>query len=472
MKDNTFAPLLQNLFALLQAHRPAFHQERPFRRAVGLLLGELFAFARHTVTQGLLALGLTDADWSAWYRLFSRPRFEEEALSGCLFEQTLLHVKSEEPYVLGVDGVQVPRSSTKMPGSSWLKAPRTPPFRVGIHRAQRFVHGGWLWPIEEGYSRAIPLRWVPAFPPKAVPAVEESCKEWAAGLRVIDWVRQRLDAAQRAQQLLLVLGDGTYDTTGFWKGLPPRTVAVVRTAKNRVLYALPAPYQGRGRRRKYGARAPRPAERLAESEGWHTQEVEVRGRRLKLTYQVTGPFLRQGVPERPLFLLVVRGNTWVAGKKEGRRKYRKPAFYLVPAVTEDAQWQLPLPAPHLLAWVWQRWELEVTHRELKSGWGLGQMQCWNTRSAILSVQWSAWAYAVLVLAAFRTWGLFGGPPTPARWWSGAARWSFNTLWRGYRAALWGDADFRALWTATSDNWLKKETWMQGLWNAVAGAARC
>lgn len=472
MKDTSVPLLLSNLFVLLQAHRSAFRQERTFLRAVGLLLGELFAFARHTVTQGLLALGLTDADWSAWYRLFSQPRYEEETLSRCLFRQTLSHVAADEPYVLGVDGVQVSRSSLKMPGTAWLKAPRTPPFKVGIHRAQRFVHAGWLLPIEQGYSRAIPLRWLPAFPAKAVAAPRGECKEWEAAQQAVEWVRQQLDQAQRARQPLLVLGDGAYDNRGFWQGLPERVVAAVRTARNRVLWALPGPYAGRGRRRKYGARLPAPADWLAQREGWQTCAVSVRGRSLKLTYRVVGPCLRQGVPTQPVFLIVVRGSTWMAGRKETRRRYRKPCFYLVSAVGHGERWELPWPAEYLLAWLWQRWELEVTHRELKSGLGLGEKQCWNARSTVLSVQWSAWVYALLVLAGFRTWGLFGGPKAPARWWPGAARWSLTTLWRAYRAALWGSPDFRAVWTATGYDWLKKEARIQGLWNAVAGAARC
>lgn len=64
-----------------------------------------------------------------------------------------------EPYVAVVDGVQVPCSSHKMPGTSWLKSPRTPPFSPGPHRAQRFLHLAALLPRNtEGYTRALPLR--------------------------------------------------------------------------------------------------------------------------------------------------------------------------------------------------------------------------------------------------------------------------------------------------------------------------
>jgi hypothetical protein len=30
-----------------------------------------------------------EGGWSAWYRLFSKPRFEEEALNGILLEETV-----------------------------------------------------------------------------------------------------------------------------------------------------------------------------------------------------------------------------------------------------------------------------------------------------------------------------------------------------------------------------------------------
>lgn len=472
MDKNTTCPaLLQSLFELLDAHRAAFKQERVFNRAYGLVLAELFMFARHTVTQGLLALGLTDADWSGWYRLFSRRRFQEEAAVGCLFKETLQHVPANEPYVVGTDGVQVPRSSHKMPGTSWLKAPRTAPFKPGIHRAQRFVHGAWLLPIQQGFSRAIPLRWLPAFPEKAVPAEAPACKEWAAGIAFIQWVREQLDLAGRKDQLLLALADGTYDTIDYWRNLPERTVAAVRTAKNRCLRKLPEPRKGRGKPRKYGEHAPAPADWLQVKSDWQTCPVDVRGRRLKLTYRIEGPYLRERLPDRPLFLIVVRGNTWMAGKKELKHKRREPSFYLVSASKTADTWTLPLPAESLLAWLWQRWELEVAHRELKSGLGLGEKQCWTKRSAVTSVQWSAWVYALFVLAGFRTWGFFKGPATPARWWPGTQRWSMNTLWRTYRAELWGTPDFSPAWSSSTNNWPKKEQNLAALWNSVNAAAR-
>lgn len=465
------AGLLPTLLALIAAHRPAFKQERPYQRGVALVFGELFVFARHTVTQSLLALGLAEVDWTGFYRLFSERRFAMEELWRCLLGETLEHSEPTEPYVTAMDSTQMPRTSGKLPGSGWLRAPRTPVFKKGIHRAQRFLHGAWLPGMEKGYSRAIPLCFLPAFPAKAKAAAVAACTEWEAGLAFVTWVRQQLDAAGRTVQLLLVLADGAYDTLGLWQSLPERVVLVVRTAKNRRLRSLPAAYSGRGRRRKYGELAPQPQAWLQERKGFRKTDVDVRGRLLRLRYRVEGPYLRERAPQRPLYLLVVGGATWRAGKKEPRRAKREPAFYLVNAKWQQGQWVLPLPAPVLLAWIWQRWEVEVAHREMKAGLGVGQKQCWNPRSAVVSVQWSVWVYAILVLAGYRTWGLCGGPRRPERWWPGAKRWSFNTLWRSYRAALWGTNTFRPLWSPTGDDWTKKETWIAGMTNAVLAAAR-
>jgi len=478
MKDNTpfpnVAPLLQAVFQLLQAHRPAFRQTRPYLRAVGLFFAELFIFGRHTLTQGLLALGVTAGDWSGWYRLFSRPRYDETALADCLLGETLQQVAVSEPYCVALDSTSLHRSSLKMPGTSWLRDTRFSAFRPGIHRAQRFLHGAWLTPLQEGFSRAIPLRFLPAFPPKAIPAEQPARREWEAGIVFLHWVRAGLDAAGRGKQLVLSLADASFDVLDLWRGLPERVVLVVRTARNRRLFWLPKtnPQPGPGRPPSYGERAPHPADWLhAGLRNWPKYQALVRGKTIQMRYQVLGPFVRDELPERRLFLIVVKGMHRLVGKKKHSYKHKGPSFYLVSAVRKAGQWRLPLPIETLLTWLWQRWEIEVAHREMKSGLGLGEKQCWNPRSAVLSVQWSAWVYAVLLLAGYRTWGLCGGPATPARWWPGAKRWSFNTLWRAYRSALWGRSEFRALWTGTRDNWWEKETWLGGLANSVAGAAR-
>lgn len=455
--------LLNHLTQLMQAHRPIFKQERVFQRVALLVIAEIVVFARHTITQLLMGIGQTERDWSSWYRLFSHGRFPYDAASEVMFGETLQHVGADEVYVVAGDGTQTRRSSRKMEGAHWLHNPQSPVFKRGIHIAQRWFNGSWLLPAENGYSRAVPLRWLPAFTEKSQPKATAPSKEWEAALSFLVWLQKQLATHGRTQQRLLMVADGHYDTLNLWKHLPDGVVLFARSAKNRALWHLPG-LDARPNR-QYGERAPTPAAYWLAHKGWTPLQLLVRGRTRHLQVKVKGPFLRKGAAHRPLFLIIVRG-------KRNKRTRRKPLPFLVNAVSDaNGSWQLPLPVDQLLFWAWQRWEVEVAHRELKSNFGLGNKQCWQPQAAILSVQWSAWVYSLLLLAGYRTWGLTNAPAPPTRWWRGSGRWSLNTLWRGYRAALWGNHHFHpvhpdSLLTRGDLRWIQP-----ALRHAVFAAAR-
>lgn len=465
-------PLVKSFVLLLLAHQTAFRQERVFRRVVALAFAESLALGRHTLTQLQVVLGLVEADWTAWYRLFQR-RLDLPALSTSLLACTLdlKGMSAQHPYVVGLDGMQVPRVGSKIEGSSWLHNPRSPIFKRAIHRAQRFVHGAMYLPPQQGYSRAVPLRFWPAFTEKATRREQDACKEWEAGGHFLAWVRQQLDGLDRSQQRVLALADGAYDTVGLWRQLPGLlgVTLLARSAKNRALYRLPTRRLGqRGRPRKYGTRLAAPQALLRRRRGWRNLTLTVRGRPRTMRYQVWGPVVRRGAAETPLFLIIVRGQTYTQGQK---RRYREPLYYLVNARWEKGDWQLPFEVATLLFWAWQRWEMEVTHRELKSGFGLGEKQCWHPTASVTSVQWSAWVYSLLMVAAYQTWQVCDGPPTPTRWWRGSPRWSLNTVLRTFRAEVWGQSPFRERWQAFTDDWAKKEALVDTMLNAVGGSSR-
>lgn len=459
--------ILKQLEELLEAHRPAVGQQRILERMKALVFGEMLALGRHTLTQVLMALGLTEADWTAWYRLFSEARFEEEAVNGVLLGECLKHIGAEEVLVLGGDGTQTPRTSAKMEGVGYLLNPRTPPFNRGIHLAQRWFHGALFLPAEQGYSRAVPLRFMPAFTPKAVRTITQARSECEAAQDYLKWIQTHLQSMGRGEQAILFVADGGYDTLPFWQGLPPGVTALIRTAKNRALHYLPpSPTHGN---RKYGDKAPTPQDVWRERRGWKFCTLTLRGRQRRLRYRIQGPCLRYGNPNTPLFLVVVGGEAY---HRHGQEKHRDPVAYLVNAVQDDTgHWGLPCPPQVLLFWAWQRWELEVVHREMKSNLGLGEKQAWHPQAALSSVAWSAWVYALLILAAYRAWGLTGGPRTRTAWWQGGRRWSFNTLLRQCRAAVGGGHTFHASWYTLPGNCPEKIPPWLDLHNTLYGAAR-
>lgn len=460
--------LLKNLFKLISIQQGIADQQRVRERLELLILSELFAFGRHTITQLLMSLGLNDQDWSGWYRLFSEERFHYEAASRGLFAESLRYVTQDDLYVVAGDATQTPRSSRKMEGAGWLRNLRTPPFMMGIHAAQRWFNGSWLVPEENGYSRAIPLRWMPAFTEKSQPQTVEPLKEWQASVQFLTWLQQQFTAHARPEQAILFVGDGHYDNLRLWQQLPAGVTMLARSARNRVLYHL-ADETMHGNR-KYGKRAATPQAIWRHHQRWQKLTLEVRGRERHLEVCVRGPFLRRGAPDCSLFLIVVRGKK--RKNKYGHLYRRQPLPFLVNAVQDThGQWVLPLPLETLLFWAWQRWEVEVAHRELKTTFGLGHKQCFNPTAAVLSVQWSAWVYALLLLAGYRTFGLARAPDVPTRWWRGSGRWSFATLLRAYRAALWGQHHFRPLFTPTPYDWVEKQRYLTALRNSIYASMR-
>ena len=189
---STVPVLVVELWRLLSAHRPAVGQERVFDRLRGLVVGQLRTVGRRTVTQALLSLGLVESDPRACYRLLGRGRVGYTALTRCYPQQTLADIRAAGPSVVVVDGVQTHRTSRRMPGTAWLKCPRNPPWKPGSPRAWFFVPLAALLPRWAGYSRALPLRLDPAFPPKAVPGAAVPCTEAQAGLTQLRWVRDEL----------------------------------------------------------------------------------------------------------------------------------------------------------------------------------------------------------------------------------------------------------------------------------------
>ena len=131
-------------------------------------------------------------------------------------------------------------------------------------------------PEQGGYSRAVPLRWLPAFTEKSQPEVHEPQKEWQAAVVFLNWLRGQLRLNGRSQQRVLMVADGSYDNLNLWKHLPEGVILLARSAKNRVLHTLPQPKTGRGRKADYGERAPSPQAIWQGRTGWQKRVLDVR----------------------------------------------------------------------------------------------------------------------------------------------------------------------------------------------------
>jgi hypothetical protein len=401
---------------------------------------------RHTLSQVLLGLGQGEQDWSAAYRLFAEARFDLGPGRRALLAAVLAAHEPDAPLPVVVDATQLPRTSRKLVGVGLGRCPRNPVWAPGLHYQQRWEGLSALLPISaQGDSRAVPLVFTPAPTPRATPwPAHPPCTEGEAAFGTVAQLNDDLTTLGQPGRQVLLLGDGQYSSAPFLKALPANVHLLARCARNRALYALPPDRPTGGRPRLYGPKAPRPDADLTGKAGWRRFPLPVRGRQIPVRYRLRGPYRVKGAPDRPVFLLVVGG----VRNRPGHKR-RDPAFWLVTAQQDAAgAWQLPYPVADLLGWAWQRWEVEVLHRELKSGFGLGEQQATNPVAARTTIQWVVWAYACLVLAGYQAWGWGAGPPGP-KWWRGR-RWTGRSVIRALRTELGpgGSGGFGPGWPAT------------------------
>jgi hypothetical protein len=208
---------------------------------------------------------------------------------------------------------------------------------------------------------------------------------------------------------------------------------------------------------------------LHQRTGWQTDQIVVRGRERTLRTLVTGPWVVRKAAAHPVFLLVVKGVDRGWGIT---RRQREPQYFLVSAVSHpDGSWTLPLSRPDVLQWAWQRWEVEVMHRELKSGFGLGQAQSWSTPGMQHTTRWVLWSYALVVLTAYQHWRLGAPPGGVAGRWHQPRRWSVGRALQQVRSELWQLPDFAPRWTATPDAYAEIAAWWSTQTTAVLGQRR-
>jgi hypothetical protein len=136
---------------------------------------------------------------------------------------------------------------------------------------------GWL--DDDPNARCVPIYWLPTFSQNARYANPASRRSEIQGwIATLQQVRAWLDAAGRAEQRLLCVGDGRGDTQALGKLELPNTVCCVRTRKDSRWCDLPqgAP-SGRGRRRVYSDPVWTPQDKWQQRTGWQRMPLVVRG---------------------------------------------------------------------------------------------------------------------------------------------------------------------------------------------------
>lgn len=393
--------LLQTFLDIVQDWQVAFPQQRSWRRAVAQALGTLTSFGRRTLSRAIWAQGHQHHDWSAEYKLHSRSRW----LPANLFQPIL---KRALPYCGGryvavaMDDTRLRKTGRKIPTVAYGRDPLSPKFRFNLMLGLRFLHVSLLLPLYRRGKispRAIPLRFEEA-PPLKKPRRKASAQEWAAfrlaakqhnlstrAVEVIRGLRAALDAAGAIGRKLLVVTDNSFCNRTFFRAVWERTEIIARARRDLKLCHRAAA----GSRSFYSAVKFTPEQvRQDEQTAYRKARLFYGGQWRKIRYkELTDVLWQTGAGQRLLRLFVIAPIPYtVPGRK--RKYYRDPAFLL----TTDLQGT----ARQLLQAYFDRWQIEVNHRELKDTLGVGQAQLRSCDSVPRQPAFAVAAYSALMLA--------------------------------------------------------------------------
>lgn len=210
-------------------------------------------------------------------------------------------------------------------------------------------------------------------------------------------LRQALAAAGGADKTLVLAGDGSFCHRTCFRALVDRTEWIARARQDAVL-CFRAP---QGSRRFYSAETFAPEQvRQNPAIEWETAQPVYGGKRRKVRYkEVTDTYWRHAGGRRPLRLLGIAPTPYRKNKSR-RMYYREPAYLL----TTD----LKSPAKQLLQIFFDRWQIEVHHREEKDTLGVGQAQLWNETAVPKQPVLAVAAYSALLLASLKAFGATRG----------------------------------------------------------------
>jgi hypothetical protein len=399
--------LLSAFLDIVHDWRPVFSQPRSHRRAVRQALGGLLCLGRRTLSRIIWTNGGQQRSWSAEYFLHSRSPWDPQQLFAPILHRGLALCPGR--YIgVAADDTRLRKTGRCIQQAFYTRDPLSPPFHPNLMLGLRFLQASLLVPLHRRAAiatRALPIRFQHA-PCLKRPRRNASAEQWSQFraarkqhnlsryfVALAGELRQACDSAGAAAKTLLLVLDGSFCNRTVFTAPLDRTHLLARARKDaKLCFAAPP-----GSRRFYAAdRFTAEQVRQDGSRPWLLTKIFYGGKRRSVRYKDLGPLYWQGGARRqPLRLFVVAPTPYFK-RQSGRRYYRQPAYLL----TTD----LRGPAPTLLQFYFDRWQIEINHREEKDTLGVGQAQLWNPVSVPKQPVLAVAAYSALLLASLLAYG--------------------------------------------------------------------
>jgi len=446
--------LLGCFLDILASWQTVFPQSRTFLRAVRQAVGGLVCLGRHTLSRIIWTNGGQHRDWRADYFLFSRCKWDLTALFAPLLQRALAYCPGRFIGV-AIDDTRLHKTGLRIQQAFVQRDPLSPKYHVNFMLGLRFLQASVLVPLfrrAKVGARAIPIAFeevsivkrphrqrkgkapgrknqaakrqrkgkaehaqpAPKTPEKDDDSkkdetldkddpLEKEWKDYRAAQKIrnlsthfvqlMSRLRTSFDAAGAANKILLLAVDNSFCNRTVFRTVVKGVELIARARKNAVLCQRAE----KGSRRFYDTRKFTPEQvRLDESRAWQTTRIFYGGKWRKVEYKdVAGIYWQGGALQRPLRLLVIRPTRY-RKKKSGRYYYRQPAYLFTTVVKGTVR--------QLLQIYFDRWQIEVNHREEKDTLGVGQAQLRNFISVPKQPAFAVACYSALLLASLQAFG--------------------------------------------------------------------
>lgn len=393
--------LLDCFLNILSDWKSAFPAQPSYRRAVHLALASVCVVGRACISRLIGFLGMDQKDWSANYKLFSRTNWSEPNLFDPIIKRALPFI--DEPYIsVAFDDTKLKKTGKKIKTAFYQRDPMSPPFHVNLILGLRFLQGSLLVPMymkNDQPPRALPILFkeVPVVKKPGKYATEAEVTEYESQKKKINLsiyfmkslaeTREALDRAGGKDKILIATVDNGYCNRTCMDTPIERTCVLARARKSARLC-----FRATGETRKmYGDYKFTPEEvRKDDSKPWEITQIYHGGKWREVRYkEVKNVLWQTGTKLQPLRLIVIAPVPYRL-TKTGRLYYREPAYLLCQATEIDTD--------ALIQKYFDRWQIEVNHREEKDTLGVGQAQVRSDNSVPRQPTFVVAAYSAMMLA--------------------------------------------------------------------------
>lgn len=393
--------LLDSFLEILAEWRVTFSKQPSYQRAILLATASLCVLGRACISRIISFLGFDQKDWSAHYKLFSRSSWHELDLFQPIVQKTLPLIE-ESVIAVALDDTKLKKTGKKIKTAFYQRDPLSPPFHVNLIYGLRFLQGSLLVPMYQKNDqppRSLPITFteVPAVKKPGKKATDEEKRQYEIKkkevnlsqyfLRSVLQVRISLDKAGAKNKTMIAVVDGSF-CNRICMGTAIERVCLVARARKDAKLCFRAEV---GSKKFYGENKFTPEQvRQNDAISWQKTSIYHGGKWREVRFKEVKNILWQRGTKQQFLRLIIIAPTPYRLTKTGKLYYRDPA-YLLCQPTDIA-------SETLIQKYFDRWQIEVNHREEKDTLGIGQAQVRSKKSVPRQPAFVVAAYSALLLA--------------------------------------------------------------------------